>query len=72
MYKVIIQDFAKQHYGKILEDGEELEFLQDEIDSCLYSIFHPLDPTNITASIFYQTRYLVLSDLYKKVSKECE
>ena len=72
MYKEIIHDFAKEHYGRILEDREELEFLQDEIDNILHCIFYPLDPTNITAAIFYQTRYLVLSDLYKKVSKECE
>ena len=72
MYKGIVDTWCKLKYDKMLEDGEQLEWLENEMENILMSIINPVDPTNITAAIFYQTRYLVLADLYNKVKKELQ
>jgi len=70
MYKGMVDTWCKLKYDNVLEDGEQLEWLENEIESILNCIINPIDPTNIQAAIFYQTRYLVLKDLYNEIKKE--
>ena len=72
MFKDLVRNWYKTLYHEELEYGEELFFLENMMEKALTSLLQPIDSTNFNMITAYQTRYLVLSDLYKKVENECE
>ena len=71
-YKQIVKDWLEDRYERDLEDVEILELLQCEQQDSLLSALYPMDVTNLNKAIFFNTRYLMLTDLYNKVKKELE
>lgn len=71
-YKQIAKDWLQDRYERDLEDVEILELLQCEQQNSLLSALYPIDATNLNKSIFFNTRYLMITDLYNKVKKELE
>ena len=71
-YKQIVKQWLEDRYERDLEDVEILELLQCEQQNSLLSALYPMDATNLNKGIFFNTRYLMLTDLYNKVKKELE
>ena len=71
-YKQIVKDWLQDRYEKDLEDAEVLQLLQCEQQDSLLSALYPVDATNLNKRIFFNTKYLIITDLYNKVKKELE
>lgn len=71
-YTQIAKDWLQDKYERDLEDVDILELLQCEQQNSLLSALYPIDATNLNNSIFFNIRYLMITDLYNKVKKELE